>query len=534
MSDITPDPLVAPVTAKVPAMAGAQPAAAELPAELNPRGYTRPRRRRTSRVLAWLAVAVSTVVLLASGSLYFAYHKLDSNIHREHIKALDPGGNPGAPVGAAGGTAIKGGAARPVKPKSAEKDLNFLIIGSDSRDGATKAELRAYGTQSNGGGARSDTILLVNIPANRDGAYVLSFPRDLYVDIPGEGKHKINSAFGKGGADLTIRTIEALTDIHIDHYLEVNFAAFLRMVDALDGVEICVPKAMKSKDAALNLKAGLQRLDGSTALSYVRARNFDSDSAYQDPTADLGRIGRQQKFLGALIRRATSSTTLLRPDRLARFLNRATSALKADDGLHIGALQNLALRFRNLDPQKVVFATVPNYDPGHKMGGQDVVLMDESAASDIFTGIRNGTIGPGGTTPTPAPTTGPKLTVPPSDIRLRVLNGTDVSGKARDVADELKSRGFGITETATATAKDKGASETVIRYASSRKEAADTVQASIRGSRTELDDTLGRTLTVIVGTGYSGTTAVKISAPRPSGEPTAKPVVRTAADSACS
>ena len=527
MSDSTPDPFMPSTTSATPAQAAA--ATAQLPPELNPRGYTKPRRRRTPRVLAWLAISVSSLVLIAGGSLYAAVHKLDSNIKRVPIGVLDGG----AKVGAGNGTTIGNGQSRPVKPKSAAKDVNYLIIGSDSRQGASPAELRAYGTQMEGG-ARSDTMLLVNIPANRDGAYVLSFPRDLYVEIPGEGKHKLNSAFGKGGADLAIRTVEALTNIQIDHYIEVNFASFLRMVDALDGVDICVPKAMKSKDAALNLKAGLQRLDGSTALSYVRARNFDSDSAYQDPTADLGRIGRQQQFLGAMIRRATSSSTLLRPDRLTRFLSRATSALTTDRGLGIGDLKNLALRFRSLDPKKVIFATVPNYDPGHKISDQSVVLIDDAAAAEIFTGIREGTIGPDGTPPPVSASADTKLVVAPADIRVRVLNGTDVTGKAKEVADELKSRGFYVTESATAPAKDKGATETVIRYSSSRMESADTLVAAIPGSRAELDDTLGRSLTVIVGSNYAGTRAVKVPVARPSGQPSAKPVTRTAADSACS
>jgi LCP family protein required for cell wall assembly len=517
VSDITPDPLVRPVGA--------------LPPELSPRGYTKP-RRRASRLFAWVAIITSAVVLIGSGSLYAAYHKLDSNINRVHIAALDNKGT--APAGGAGTTAIgKGGVARPVKPKGAEKDLNFLILGSDSRAGATDAELQAFGTQFEAG-QRSDTMLLVNIPANRDGAYVLSFPRDLYVDIPGEGKHKINSAFGKGGADLTIRTVEALTNIHIDHYLEVNFASFLRMVDALDGVDICVPKAMKSKDAALNLPAGKQRLTGSKALSYVRARNFDPDSAYQDPTADLGRIGRQQQFLGALIRRATSSSTLLRPDRLARFLSRATSALTTDDGLHIGDLKNLALRFRNLDPKKVVFATVPNYDPGHKISGQSVVLVDEAPAEEIFGAIRDGSMRADGTIPPPpAAAAGPKLTVAPAGIRVRVLNGTDIAGQARVVRDDLTTRGFVVTEVGTAPVDQRGDTATVVRYGPDRKDAADTLAASIPGSRAELDSTLTRTLTVVVGSGYSGTKAVKVSTPRASGSPSVQAAPKTAADDAC-
>lgn len=520
MSDITPDPLARPVAAKAPG--GAAPAAV-LPPRLNPRGYTK-RRRRTPRILAWLAVVTSCLVLLLSGSLYAGYKKLDSNIQRINIPILDR-----APDAKGSGASA---VTRPDKAPGAEKDLNFLIIGSDSRAGATKAELQAFGTEFEAG-QRSDTMLLVNIPGDRDGAYVLSFPRDLWVEIPGEsGHHKINAAFSKGGANLAIQTVEALTEIKIDHYLEINFAAFLRMVDALDGVEICVPKAMRSRDAGLNLPAGTQKLNGSKALSYVRARNFDRDSEYKDGTADLGRIARQQQFLAAMIRRATSSSTLLRPDRLAKFLDRATSALTADEGLKTGDLQKLALRFRSLDPKKVVFASVPNFDPGKKVSGQNVLMVDEPAADDIFTALREGTMSSDGKIPE-APVTGPTLTVAPANIRLRVLNGTDVDGRAREAADDLKARGFMIQEFATAPPERKGESATVVYYGSDRKDAADTVVASIPDSRAELDETLQRTITVVVGSDYSGTKAVKVATPRASGSPSVQAAPKTAADNPC-
>ncbi|MEO6715329.1 MAG: LCP family protein [Mycobacteriales bacterium] len=525
VADITPDPISRPVTAVSPVVEATAPA---LPAKLNPRGYVKPKRRRTPRVLAWLAVATSTFVLVGSAAAYLGYKKLENNLVKMPIEALKP--NP--PAGAA---AAPGAVVRPPKAPGAKNDTNYLIIGSDSREGASAADLKAFSTEDEPG-QRSDTMLLVNIPAGRDGAYVLSFPRDLYVEIPGEdGKHKINSAFSKGGPSLAISTVEQLTRVHIDHYIEIKFASFLRMVNALDGVEICVPKAMKSQLAGLNLKAGTQMLNGSQALSYVRARSFDKDSEYQDGRADLGRIERQQKFLGAMVQRATSSDVLLRPNRLIRFLDRGTKALGVDDGLSTNDLKELGLRFRDLDPKKVVFATVPNYDPGKKIGGQNVLLLSEDEAEQIFTAIRDGSMREDGT-PAQAPSidTGPKLTVAPANIHVRVLNGTDVKGKAGEVRDDLKARGYLTGDIGTAPSEQQGETATVIRYGPDREESARTLNQSIPDSRVELDETLGSTLTVIVGSDYAGTRKVTVAQPRPSGSSSPAPKPKTAADaSAC-
>jgi LCP family protein required for cell wall assembly len=359
VSDFFPEP-PASGAAGTPA-SGAPSAAPALPPELNPRGYVRPRRRhrRATRFLAWLATITSLVVLVGSGAMYLAIKKLDGNIVR--IAGL-PGG--------------------PRPERGSGEDENFLIVGSDSRAGASKAELREFGTEMEAG-QRSDTMLLVHIPGDRDGAYVLSFPRDLLVTIPGHSsKSKINAAYSEGGAQLAVQTVESLTSVRIDHYLEVNFANFLRMVDALGGIEMCIPKAMKSSDAALNLKAGKQTLKGRNALAYVRARTFDKDSEYKDASSDIGRIHRQQDFIGAMIRTATSSKTLFRPDRLAKFLDRATKGLKTDEGTTFNDLKKLGLRFRNLDPKRVVFASVPIDNPAGRYRGQSVVLMDELEAED--------------------------------------------------------------------------------------------------------------------------------------------------------
>jgi LCP family protein required for cell wall assembly len=477
-----------------------------LPPELSPRG--RPRRpsgrRRLARVLSWLAVGLSVVVLLGSGSIYLAVRKLEGNIQQvPDIFCKGPQCN------------------RPQKANT--RTTNYLIIGSDSRDDVPKSQWKRLGLHPEPG-RRSDTMLLVHVPADRGGAYVLSFPRDLYVRIPGtQGRDRINAGYALGGPALAVKTVEALTDVRIDHYLEVNFLAFARMVDALGGVHVCVPQSMKSTKAHLDLTAGRHKLDGPTALAYVRARSFDSDSEYKDPTADIGRIKRQQQFIGAMIRRVLSSSTLVRVDRLARFLDRATKSLKADDKLKFSELKDLGLRFRNLDPKKVVFASVP-YTRNVKIAGKWVLEMDDAGAEEIFRGIKDGTV-LGGKKPAQ---TGPKLTVPPGNIRTRVLNGTDVKGQASKAATAL--RGVGFLIGSIGNADNTAYTETIVRHGPSRADSAKTLAAAIPGSRTELDPKLGRGLVVVIGSNYQGVKAVKVTPRRPSGPK--QPTV-TAADDPC-
>jgi LCP family protein required for cell wall assembly len=475
-----------------------------LPPELNPRGRPpRRKRRRAARVLSWLAVGLSVVVLLGSGSVYLAVKKLEGNI--QQVPDIF----------------CKG--AQCNRPKKVNfRVTNYLIIGSDSRDDVPRSEWKRLGLHEEAG-RRSDTMLLVHVPADHAGAYVLSFPRDLYVNIPGMGgRDRINAAYARGGPALAVKTVEALTDVHIDHYLEVNFLAFARMVDSLGGVDVCLPKGMKSKKAHLNLASGKHRLDGPTALAYVRARTFDPDSEYKDGTADIGRIKRQQQFIGAMIRRVLSSSTLLRVDRLARFLDRATKSLKADDKLKFSELKDLGLRFRNLDPKRVVFASVP-YSRNVKIEGKWVLEMDEAGAQEIFRGIGDGSILG---TKKPA-VTGPKLTVPPGAIRTRVLNGTSVQGQATKAATAL--RGVGFLIAAVGNADTKAYTETIVRHGPTRADSAKTLAAAIPGARVELDPKLGSTLVVVVGSDYHGVKPVKVTAA--SSTPTLPPV--TAADNSC-
>lgn len=481
----------------------------------------RSRGRRAARVLSWLAVVTSVSVLVASVLGFGALALINSHVNRKCIFCNE---------------APSANAARPSKaPGDGGKALNFLLVGSDSRDGATPEELKQFGTQANQGAKLTDSIILVHLSPKRDKAVLVSFPRDSWVEIPGHGFGRINTAYGKGEAEhkgggpaMLIRTVEALSGIYVDHYLEVDFRGFLKMVDALGGVDVCLPKAVQDKDSALNLPAGKSHVRGTQALAFVRARKFD-------PTGDFGRIHRQQQFLGSMLRRATSLGILARPDKLYRFLDTVARSLTVDDKLSFNDMKSLAGKLRGLDPAKIVFVTVPYNPRGVYHGKALVVELDPVGSQALFTSIRaDDAISAGAS---PAPTKPPSdLIVKPSRIRLRVLNGTATNGFARRAATDLAGVGFQIVTTGTADSASYA--KTIVRYGPAKADSARTVAAAIPGSSLQLDQTLGSTIEVVVGANYNGALAVTVSTPTATATPSAPtpsstasiPTTTTAAD----
>jgi LCP family protein required for cell wall assembly len=475
-----------------------------------PSGGTKPaakprrsRGRRIARLLSWIAVVTSVAVLAASAVGFGALALINSHVDRRCIFCnAAPGAKP-----------------RPAKPKGESgKALNFLLVGSDSRDGATPEELKEFGTQANPGGKLTDSIILVHLSPRRDKAVLVSFPRDSWVDIPGHGMARINTAYGKGERDrkgggpaLLIQTVEELTGIYIDHYLEVDFRGFLKMVDALGGVDVCLPTAVHDKDSALNLPAGKSHVRGTQALAFVRARKFD-------PAGDFGRIRRQQQFLGAMLRRATSLGILARPDHLFRFLDTVARSLTVDDKLSFNDMKSLASKLRGLDPAKIVFITVPYHPKGVYHGKALVVELDRDADAALFASIRADDAIQAGAKP--APSQPPSdLIVRPSRIYLRVLNGNGSNGAAKQAADDLAAQGFNIVTTGDADSTSYA--QTIVRYGPAKADSARTVAAAIPGAALQLDQTLGSTIEVVVGANYAGARPVTIASP--TAPPTAQP-----------
>ncbi|MGH3568693.1 MAG: LCP family protein [Pseudonocardia sp.] len=249
---------------------------------------------------------------------------------------------------------------------------NWLIVGSDSRAGLTAQEQRDLAT---GGdvGQRTDTIMLLH--SGSGGATLVSLPRDSFVDIPGQGRGKLNAAYTFGGAELLVRSVEQATGLRIDHYAEIGFGGFVGAVDAVGGVELCAPEAIKDRKAALDIEAGCQEMDGATALGYVRTR--------VTAASDFDRVERQRAFLSALVSQATSPTTLLNPFRLVPLGTALSGAITVDDGDHVWHLAGLGLAMRGLTGGDGITTTVPVAGT-RNVGGQSVVRWDRDRASKLF------------------------------------------------------------------------------------------------------------------------------------------------------
>ncbi|MGB8651641.1 MAG: LCP family protein [Mycobacteriales bacterium] len=488
------------------------------PAPPGPPGR-RTRGQRIGRVLSWLALGTAVVVLVAAGGLYLAFNHYNGQIDRFDAfgKIL--------------------GHTKPAKaPHHAE---NFLLVGSDSRDGAN-----GDGTQGSGAtfvtGQRSDTVILVHLYGSSDKVQLVSFPRDSYVEIPAftnpttghttPAHHdKLNSAFSEGGSALLIATIENLTDIRIDHFLQIDFTGFKGMVNKLGGVDVCLTKAAKDSFSGINLSAGQHHITGDVALAFVRQRHGLANG-------DIDRIARQQQFIGSLVHKVLSAGTLLDPFKLNGFLDVATSSLKADKQLTGNDIKNLALRLRGFNSGGVLFTTVPIADIGGHRNGQSVVLLDEAKDQAMFGALRNDRA-PGTPAPPGTKAAGPKLIVAPSAIRVAVFNGSGVPGIGRKAAADLSPLGFQII--GIPTNRGTGATATTIYYGPTKADSALTLQASIPGSVLQPDSSLGRTLDLVVGSSYKGAQKVTVSAPTPSSSPagagstTAAAPIKTAQDNPC-
>jgi len=430
-------------------------------------------------------VSAVLVVVLVLGLA--AYVKLNGNIHRVDI-ATALGNRPSQVATTDAQTNLK--------------PLNIMIIGSDSRAGTNLGKQQTeYGVY----GARSDTNLIVHLSADRKSAIVVSIPRDSMTKAPRNCKNpqdtvangvirQWNSNFTQGGAPCTIRTFEGLTNIYIDHFIEVDFRGFESMVNALGGVTVCTPVPIDDEDSHLKLPAGRTKVNGKQALGYVRVRKTIGDGS------DLGRIDRQQAFLSSVIQEATKSSLLLLPDKLFRFLNAATGAMTTDNGLDVGTMTDIAQSVARIGTDQIRFVKLPTEpypaDPNR--------VQWTPAAETIWSAMREdkplpGTKVPSGTTTATASptTTEPALTVSPDKVRVRVINDSGVPGLAKQAAAALTVQGFGVDGYITGSGKPtKGV---VVRYGPGKAEAARTVAAAFPGAQTREDELLGSTLELSMG-----------------------------------
>ncbi|WP_413247696.1 LCP family protein [Rhodococcus sp. Z13] len=255
---------------------------------------------------------------------------------------------------------------------------NWLLVGSDSRVGLTPEQEQELATGGDVGAERTDTVLLVHIPPGGGSTTMVSLPRDSYVDVPGYGRDKLNASFALGGPQLLVQTVEGATGVHIDHYAEIGFGGFASIVDAVDGVDVCVPYPIDDPLAGLTLEAGCQELNGAQALGFVRTR--------ATPLADLDRMNNQRLFLSALLSKATSPWTFLNPFRLWSLASGAAASLEVDDGDHLWDLARLAWAMRG----ETVTTTVPVGGFEDVDGVGNVLLWDRERAVPFFDAIAEG------------------------------------------------------------------------------------------------------------------------------------------------
>ena len=293
--------------------------------------------RRT--VLRVIVVAELVIAMVTAATVVFAYNRIDGGIVE--------------------GPEIDHEVTRP-QPVLDTSELNILVMGNDTRDCA------GCDIDSQAGEGGSDTTILIHVADGRQSAYGISIPRDTLVDrpdctnggevVPGATGALWNEAFALGGPECTVEQVEAVTGIYVDSYITLNFGGFKGMVDAVHGVEVCIPEPIDDEVAHIHFDAGTQTLDGDRALQYVRERHSTANS-------DLGRMKRQQAFIASMIGKVKSAGTLTRPDRLYNFARALTGSIQTSPDLaSAGKLVKLAMSLNGADLQHIKFVTAPTTD----------------------------------------------------------------------------------------------------------------------------------------------------------------------------
>jgi LCP family protein required for cell wall assembly len=396
--------------------------------------------------------------------------------------------------------------------------MNFLIVGSDSRSFVEdQLEYNAFSdADTQDAPPRSDSMMVLH--ADGDRSYAVSFPRDLWVDIPGQGSAKLNAAFNNGPQPV-IDTMQADFNVPINHYLEVDFETFQGIVDAVGTIPVWVPGTVRDTFSGFAAPwVGCWNLDGFDALAYVRARHLEILGSKGwtplDATADIGRIERQQVFVKKLGRIAVERV-LDDPTVAPDIVDALLPNLQADAGFDRDALNQLVLAFMGLatGDTGITFETLP-WDGPATRDQQSVVLVKYPEADTVFARLR----GDVPVEPTPVSTTVPATADPvrPADVSVQVLNGSGVDGAAGKADQELGNRGF--VSGGIGNNPGGGAATTQIRYRTGDEAKARLVATSVPGAQLVADPTMtGGSIVLVLGGNFRGigTAAPKDTAPLP-------------------
>lgn len=461
------------------------------------------RKQRRWRTAARAAVAfVSVVALVGTGSVWSYVRSTEAGLSQ--IAALDTDSSDIVdPIGQTG-------------------DETYLIVGTDTRAGAS-GEMGA-GTVEDAEGARADTVILVNIPADRSRVVAVSFPRDLDVERPvcrewdsNTGEYgselypaadgdKLNATYALGGPKCLVKVIQKMSGLKIGHFVGIDFAGFESMVDEIGGVEVCTPIPLIDNELGTVIETpGRHTLGGRDALNYVRARKIDSEG-----NSDYGRITRQQKFLSSLLRSTLSNKVLLDPGKLNGLVGAFTRATFVEN-VNAESLVKLARSMQNVDAGAVSFLTVPT--AGTNDWGNEIPRLDDIEA--IFTAIIDDLPLPGekrevdddaATSAAPAEPLPPQVAVDPSIIPVQVSNASGVSGLAAQTAETVAAYGFPVYSVGNYASGTS--TRTVIRFAAGNEVEAATVASAFPGAvlqEAPASAQLGSIIEIVLGTSFDGT-----------------------------
>jgi LCP family protein required for cell wall assembly len=367
------------------------------------------RRRYLLRTLAILAVLVA---VLASAGLVYGYRYADRLVR----KGKRPVAN--------------------LTPVGSGQPMNILLVGSDSRTGLTRRQLGRIQTVKVPG-RRTDTIMVLHVSPRRDKAVMVSLPRDLRTTVDGRTS-KINAAFAVGGPGLLVRTVEQTTGLPINHYAEIDFAGFLKVVDALGGITLCNRSGHRLDDpyANLHMGPGCKDMRGIQALAFVRARHVDSD---------FGRIGRQQEFMRAVVAKLESRGSLVNLPKLMGIADVATDHIRTDEALSTPTAIGLARRLRKLDPASIDMRVYPSVASPPRCAGCAAFVDPLPEAAILMRALRRDA----GQLP-PVGLPGNKG-VSLATTSVTILNGGGVQGAASRAAADLRRLGVRVAGTGNAT-----------------------------------------------------------------------------------
>jgi LCP family protein required for cell wall assembly len=373
-----------------------------------PRRPMSPRRRRN--LTRTLALALALLVGLGAAAAVAGYRLADRLVGKGQRRVAN------------------------LTPVGSGQAMNILLVGSDSRAGLSRRELGRIRTEAVPG-RRTDTIIVLHVSPARERLTMVSLPRDLRASVGGR-TNRLNAAFAVGGADLLVKTVEETTGLPIHHYAEIDFAGFLKVVDAVGGVRLCNRSGRRLDDsyANLHMPPGCQQMNGVQALAYVRARHVDSD---------FGRIGRQQEFLRAVLDKVASTGNLLNLPKLLDIAEVATDHISSDDTLGTTEAIGLARRLRRLDPATVDMRVYPSVASPPRCAGCAAFVDPLPEAALLLRALAGDAELP------PVGLPGGKG-VSLADTRVTVLNGGGVEGAAAEAAAGLRRLGVQVAGTGNA------------------------------------------------------------------------------------